>query len=90
MDAMIVDTPIVDKDSRDKIDDVDIITDRLDRAELFCDYLDAQWQGLSDQELSFSWPSVRWYIAKDIEYIIGKVSIREDSPPTDELDDTPK
>jgi len=90
VDAMIIDTPMVDKDLRDKIDDVDIITDRLARAELFCDYLDAQWQVLSDQELSFSWPSVRWSIAKDIEYIIGKISIREDSPPTDELDDTPK
>jgi len=90
VDAMIVDTPIVDKDRRDKIDDVDIITDRLARAELFCDYLDAQWQVLSDQELSFSWPSVRWSIAKNIKYITGKISIREDSPPTDELDDTPK
>lgn len=90
VDAIIVDTPMVDKDLRDKIDDVDIITDRLARAELFCDYLDAQWQVLSDQELSFSWPSVRWSIAKDIEYIMGKISIREDSPPTDELDDTPK
>jgi len=94
VDAMVVDTPIVDKDQRDKIEDVYTITDRLARAELFCDYLDTQWQLLSDQELSFSWPSVRWSIAKDIEYIIGKISIREDSPPTDELEeagpDTPK
>jgi len=87
VDAMIVDTPIVDKDLSDKIEDVDTITDRLARAELFCDYLDAQWQVLSDQELSLSWPSVRWAIAKDIKYITGKISIREDSPPTDELED---
>ncbi len=87
VDAMVVDTPIGDKDQRDKIGDVDAITDRLARAELFCDYLDTQWQLLSDQELSFSWPSVRWSIAKDIEYIIGKISIREDSPPADELEE---
>ena len=87
VDAMVVDTPIVGKDLRDKIDDVVLITDRLARADLFCEYLDAQWQVLSDQELSFSWPSVRWSIAKDIEYIIGKISIREDSPPTDELEE---
>lgn len=87
VDAMVVDTPIVDKDLRDKIDDVVLITDRLARADLFCEYLDAQWQVLSDQKLSFSWPSVRWSIAKDIEYIIGKISIREDSPPTDELEE---
>jgi len=87
VDAMVVDIPVVDEDQRDKIADVDAITDRLARAELFCDYLDTQWQFLPDQELSFSWPSVRWAIAKDIEYIIGKISIREDSPPTDELEE---
>lgn len=94
VDAMIVDTPIVDRNLRDEISDVDFITDRLARAELFCDYLDIQWQPLSNQELAFSWPSVRWSIAKDIEYIIGKISIREDSPPTDGLEeavpDSPK
>lgn len=94
VDAMVVDTPIVDKDFRDKILDAVTITDRLARAELFCDYLDAQWQALSDQELSFSWPSVRWSVDKNIEYIMGKISIREDSPPTDEPEernpDTPR
>ncbi len=88
VDAMVVHTPILDKDQRYKIVNVYKITDRLTGAELFCDYLDIQWQLLSDQELSFSWPSVRWSLSQNIDYIIGKISIREDSPPTDELEET--
>ena len=86
VDAMVVDTPIVDEGFRDRILDAITIADRLARADLFCGYLDAQWHSLSDQELPFSWPSVRWSLSKNIEYITGKISIREDSPPIDEPD----
>jgi len=88
IDAMVVDTPIVDKYQRDIIADVDTIADRLARAKLFCDYLDTQWQTLADQELAFSWPSVRWSLNRDIDYITGKIAIKEDSPPADEQSET--
>ena len=40
VDAMLVHTPILDKDQRYKIVNVYKITDRLTGAVLFCDYLD--------------------------------------------------
>jgi len=78
VDAMMVDTPMVDPKTRVQIADANGLADRLDRAKVFCDYLDAQWEPFSEQELPFHWPLVRRTIGLDIEYISGKISVRED------------
>ncbi len=78
VDAMVVDTPIVDPNMRAQIDEAYYIVDRLARARAFCDYLDSQWQPLSEQQLAFEWQRVRRLIERDIEYVTGKISIRED------------
>jgi len=79
IDAMIVDTPIVDSDYRNKIMEADRLSDRLPRASVFCDYLDHQWLGLSDQQLAFEWPRIRKSIHEDIESITGKIMIVENN-----------
>jgi len=78
IDAMIVDTPILDQQVQAQITDVYDISDRLARANIFCDYLDEQWKAFEGRELAFQWPAVRWSIGRDIEYVTGKISIRED------------
>ena len=46
LDAVVVDTPILDPDARNKIHDVDQTDERLVRVERFLDYLDRQWEPL--------------------------------------------
>ena len=76
IDAMIVDTPILDENYRSEIIDVDSINDRLKRAEIFCEYLDNQWDKLLQQKKSlyFNWLSV----SKDLKREIKKIGIRAD------------
>lgn len=57
LDAVIVDTPITDPSFRLKILDVDRIEDRLERAEFFINYLDAQWASFSAAGTAFVWPA---------------------------------
>jgi len=77
VDAMIVDTPILDARFSINIFNAYHITDRLDRCKIFCDYLDSQWALLETKGITFSWPLIREYINRNIEYINGKL-IRQD------------
>ncbi|MFF3224205.1 hypothetical protein ACFYV7_15535 [Nocardia suismassiliense] len=54
VDAIIVDTPILDPEVRSHIRDVQDISDRIDRAGLFVRYLSACWH-FDDDTLPFSW-----------------------------------
>jgi hypothetical protein len=83
-DAMVVDTPLIDRNQREMIADVDDISDRLARAKLFCNYLDSQWVKIENNDLAFSWASEKWALKRDIEYITGKISIKEDILPDEE------
>lgn len=58
VDAVVVDTPILDPSSRALIRDVFDIEERIARAENFAAYLDACWPFEHDAP-PFSWPSVR-------------------------------
>jgi hypothetical protein len=77
VDAMVVDTPIVDVDMRAEIANVYNIADRLLRAKAFCEYLDSQWSPLEGRQLAFAWPAARKLIDRDIDYITGKILIDE-------------
>jgi hypothetical protein len=77
VDAMIVDTPIIDVNMRAEIANAYKIADRLSRAAVFCKYLDSQWQLIEGGELAFQWPTIRGQIRRNIEYITGKISIDE-------------
>jgi len=73
VDAMVLDTPFVDPKALSEILDVSRISDRLLRANAFCDYLCSQWLALDAYELPFNWPAVRKVIDNDIKYITGKI-----------------
>jgi hypothetical protein len=54
-DAVVVDTPILQPDTRSQIHDVHEISDRIERAEAFMGYLTSCWPYGND-DLPFSWP----------------------------------
>jgi hypothetical protein len=64
VDAVIVDTPIVDPAVRREIQDAYHISDRLARAKLFQRYLDEQW--CFDDRTTFSWPVASAMLRRDI------------------------
>ena len=72
VDAMIVDTPIVDPKYRSLIRDDSSLAHRLERTKLFCDYLDSQWGTLSQQHLAFDWLVVRQQLKQEIVSITDK------------------
>lgn len=71
VDAMIIDTPIVDVGSRRNIRDVRSIRDRVDRAHEFANYLDQQWQKLtlSGNDAAFDWPSSAASLRDDLSNV---------------------
>jgi hypothetical protein len=60
--------------------DVVRLHERLERAETFLAYLDSQWKPLAREELAFEWFRVRREVEKDIDYIVGRINLREDRP----------
>lgn len=74
IDAIIVDTPIFDNNFRGLIRDEGSIFKRLDRASMFCDYLDQCWNNLiSDNQLWFNWNETSRLLKKQISFIRTKV-----------------
>jgi hypothetical protein len=55
VDAMIVDTPVVDETVRRSLNNTDLIALRLARVVLFADYLDSQWEAVGDKNLAWDW-----------------------------------
>ena len=56
LDAIVVDTPIVDPKVRAQIDDVGTIEERFDRVLVFLAYLEAEWSKLAkDAADTFDW-----------------------------------
>lgn len=69
VDAIIVDTPIFNDDTRATIYNEMDINKRLDRAISFKNYLDEQWQSSEIKSKYFSWEIVSSELEKDIERI---------------------
>lgn len=74
VDAVIIDTPILDADTRELIHDVLDIDSRLERAENFRDYLDTQWSKTSLQGLGFDWNNSSVGLKQQIERIRNRLS----------------
>lgn len=58
LDAVVVDTPILDPKFRSQIRDVQPIESRIERVEAFIGYLDEAWP-FGDEPMAFSWPRAR-------------------------------
>jgi len=71
IDAIIIDTPIFDEEIRTLIRDIHNIEMRINRAEVFCHYLDQQWSKLDNFKAKslFDWSAVSTDLKKNIEYI---------------------
>ena len=78
VDAVVVDTPIVDEDARNKIHSAASIFDRLVRAEEFRRYLDSQWQGFDADRITFSWPQASSQLRSNIEDVTKRAKRRRD------------
>jgi len=72
LDAVVVDTPILDKVSRELIAEAHTLENRLERCMIFCSYLDKSWASLPFADLPFDWPEVSGRV-KDL---IVKISRR--------------
>ena len=66
LDAMVVDTPIVDPAIAGKVDDVREVEERLVRAEVFIEYLNSQWTRVRGEDLAFDWDAVVVDLRKDM------------------------
>ena len=73
VDAMIVDTPIVDRGIRDTIGDEFSIIRRLDRAEIFRRYLDMQWSNIESASEVFNWRRLSWQLNREITFIKSRL-----------------
>ena len=78
VDAVVVDTPIVAREWRDKISDVAYINDRLARAEAFRQYLDSQWVNLESASDGFNWLPMSSMLSYEIENIKLRVDRNAD------------
>ncbi|MGW0231937.1 hypothetical protein ACWDWO_26825 [Actinopolymorpha singaporensis] len=69
VDAMMVDTPIVDISVRKNIADASTIRERLNRARMFRSYLDREWKNLAGDSvaLPFNWEVASSRLLADIE-----------------------
>ncbi|MFA6358055.1 MAG: hypothetical protein WCY09_05250 [Candidatus Omnitrophota bacterium] len=72
IDAVIVDTPILDALVRGRVGSTHDINFRLERARIFCSYLDKQWQKLKNSGSAFDWNNVSVDLKANIDYIEKK------------------
>ncbi len=75
IDAMTVDTPIVDREIRTGIRDIISLNDRLARGDTFRKYLDIQHAALNAKPIVFDWPSISADIAAEMRKIVERAQI---------------
>ena len=75
MDAIIVDTPILNEKFRNNINVTDSIAERLNYITLFKEYLDISWGEIDNDNSGFNWTEVSLKLAKDIEWITNRMGI---------------
>lgn len=78
LDAMIVDTPILDRTVRSSINNVFAIEQRLTRASEFKVYLDSCWESLSSSGDTLDWPKISIDLGKEIESIQLRINHRKE------------
>ncbi len=69
VDAVLIDTPIVDDQYRPLIKDIHHLTDRVSRSEYFRLYLDKQWLKLSGTSLPWNWADTSGRLREDIHRV---------------------
>jgi hypothetical protein len=80
VDAVIIDTPVLDQGVREKISNVFGLSDRVHRVEIFLSYLDEAWQGLSGCDLIFPWKDQLSALESEIsriKHVVGSHEVHE-------------
>jgi hypothetical protein len=77
VDAMIIDTPIVDAEYRRRTVNVSDIGQRLDRMDMFIKYLDEQYLPLTSQSVVFDWPSISNWIQFTVRRVRENERLRQ-------------
>ncbi len=77
LDAVVVDTPVLDQEFKAQILVATSISARLRRAERFCSYLDSQWYGLAEAGAVFDWTSSVADARREIASIRERLAWRE-------------
>jgi hypothetical protein len=67
IDSMIVDTPIVNPEYREKIHNVQTIEERIKRVEIFIEYIEKSWEGITSEY--FDWIEYSQQIKNEINNI---------------------
>lgn len=73
IDAIIVDVPIFDDNTRENIINTLDIIQRLDRATIFASYLDSVWESAKIKDSHFIWPQRSKQIVSEIQSIRNKI-----------------
>lgn len=76
LDAVIVDTPVLERGARNGIKDVRNLEARLARAELFRAYLDSQWTDRLRQQAVFDWPAISQALIADMQDVARRAQRR--------------
>lgn len=79
VDAVVVDTPIVDPRVADEIAHCREVQDRLSRARNFVAYLDAQWTAVVQPDLPFDWSEMSGQLKADFNRV-ARSSQRQSRP----------
>lgn len=79
VDAVVVDTPIVDADAEQAIAHCREVEDRLLRAKHFVSYLDAQWTAVERPNLPFDWPEMSRQLSSDFVRV-ERSALRQSRP----------
>lgn len=77
MDAMVIDTPILDAGVRASITDSSYLASRLERADQFRDYLDNQWLTLKDFAVAFDWSVASNKLKREVQRIRTRTTRNE-------------
>ena len=73
IDAVVVDTPIVDRTFRETISDQRLILPRLERANNFRQYLDSQWDKVESVAEIFDWRGLSMQLSEEMAHIKRQV-----------------
>lgn len=73
LDAVIIDTPILNIDYRQKLSTSEYITDRLDRVIMFKEYLDECWKNIDSEKCGFSWVKCSYTLKEDVNNILNRL-----------------
>lgn len=74
-DAIIVDTPVIDPAFRSKLHDAHSMIERLERVEIFRQYLDQCWAESELENGGWEWPKVSSELEADLRHVARKAGV---------------